>query len=76
MGVPFAKVEKIQEEWAGVKRELRVWFGHDKVDKIYNYLNGDGKQAAEHGVWSPGRRSKIVTVIWELSTDKKHLRPT
>lgn len=40
----------MQEEWARVKGELKVWFGHDKVDKIYNYLNGDGKQAAEHGV--------------------------
>lgn len=75
-GASFAKVEKMQEEWARVKGELKVWFGHDKVDKIYNYLNGDGKQAAEHGVQSPGRRPKIVIVIWELSTAKKHLRPT
>lgn len=37
MGLPFSEVEKIQEEQAVVKRELGVWIGHVKVDKIYNY---------------------------------------
>lgn len=64
MRLPFAEVEKIQEEQAGVRRELGVWFGHIKVDKIYNYLNVDGKQAVEQGAWSPERRLRIGIVIF------------